>query len=103
MGKTCWTWKLFWWIIVACAALAFYLGLPGVTVLLGLFAVLLFVVDFRVTMSEHFRESASGRIAPEEGGSATRLIVYWGVIVLFARNLALSRRKSKCINGLKNR
>ncbi|MGB8420263.1 hypothetical protein [Paraburkholderia sp.] len=89
MGKACWTWKLFCWIIVACAALAFYLGVPGVTVVLGLVAVLLFVVDFRVTMSEHFRESAIGRIAREEGGPATRLIIYlaFGVALLLAAQL----------------
>ncbi|BFG80793.1 hypothetical protein PTKU46_88270 [Paraburkholderia terrae] len=81
MGKTCWTWKLLCWLVAACAALAFYSGLPAVAALLGLFAVMLFVVDFRVAMSEPFRESAIGRIAREEGGPTMRGIVYLALAI----------------------
>ncbi|WP_139253347.1 hypothetical protein [Burkholderia ubonensis] len=76
MGNTCWTWKLLCWLVAACAALAFYSDLAAVAVVLGLFAILLFVVDFRVTMSEPFRESMIGRIAREEGGTAMRATAY---------------------------
>lgn len=81
MGKTCWTWKLLCWLVVACAALAFYLGLPAVAVILGMVAIMLFVVDFRVAMSEPFRESAIGRIAREEGGPTMRGMVYLALAV----------------------
>lgn len=81
MGKTCWTWKLLCWLVVACAALAFYSGLPAVAVILGLLAIMLFIVDFRVAMSEPFRETAIGRIAREEGGPTMRGMVYLALAV----------------------
>ncbi|MXN79619.1 hypothetical protein GR157_33475 [Burkholderia sp. 4701] len=86
MGNTCWTWKLLCWLVAACAALAFYSELTAVAAVLGLFAILLFVIDFRVTMSEPFQESIIGRIAREEGGAAMRTTVYLalGLCLLFA-------------------
>jgi len=81
MVKTCWTWKLLCWLVVACAALAFYSGLPAVSVILVIVAIMLFVVDFRVAMSEPFRESAIGRIAREEGGPTMRGMVYLALAV----------------------
>lgn len=81
MGNTCWTWKLLCWLVVACAALTYYSGLPAVAVILGLLATALFVVDFRVAMSEAFRESAIGRIAREEGGASMRGMVYLALAV----------------------
>ncbi|TCK33338.1 hypothetical protein B0G84_7547 [Paraburkholderia sp. BL8N3] len=92
MANTCWTWKLLCWVVFACAALAFYSRLPAAAVILGLFAVLLFVVDFRVAMSEPFRESAIGRIAREEGGPTMRGMVYLAIAValLLAGQFVLS-------------
>ena len=81
MGKTCWTWKLLCWLVVACAALAFYSGLPAVSVLPGMVAIMLFVVDFRDAMSEPFRESAIGRVAREEGCLTMRGMVYLALAV----------------------
>lgn len=81
MERTCWTWKLLCWLVVACAALAFYSGLSAVAVVLGLLAIMLFVVDFRVAMSAPFRESAIGRIAREEGGPTMRGMVYLALAV----------------------
>lgn len=92
MGKTCWTWKLLCWLVFACAALAFYSGWPVVAVVLGLAAIVLFAVDFRVAMSEPFRESAIGRIAREEGGPTMRGMVYvaFAVALLLAGQFVLA-------------
>ncbi|ASL48844.1 hypothetical protein bAD24_p00715 (plasmid) [Burkholderia sp. AD24] len=76
MGKTSWAWKLLCWLIAACAALAFYSGLTAVAVVLGAFAILLFFVDFRVSMSESVADSTLGRIARQEGGLTIRGTVY---------------------------
>jgi hypothetical protein len=83
MGKTCWTWKLLCWVVAACAGLAFYSGLPAAAAALGVSAVMLFVVDFRVAMSEPFRESAVGRIAREEGG---RRCEEWSISLSLSRS-----------------
>lgn len=81
MGKTSWTWKLLCWLVAACAVLAFYTGMTAVSVVIGAFAVLLFIVDFRVSMSEPVRESALGRIAREEGGPTFRGMVYLALAI----------------------
>ncbi|WP_157658150.1 hypothetical protein [Burkholderia ubonensis] len=81
MGKTSWIWKLLCWVVLACAALAFYSGMTAVSAVIGVFAILLFVVDFRVSMSEPVRESTLGRIAREEGGPTVRWIVYLALAI----------------------
>jgi hypothetical protein len=74
-----------------CGLFAYFSGTPVAAAIIGVVAVLLFVVDFKVAMSEPIDESTLARVVREGGGPGLRVLAYLAIAVAIIVAVQLAR------------
>jgi len=76
MKNSALAWKFLVWVLFACAVMAYESRLIFVAIIIGAFAVFMFLVDIRVHMADAREESAIGSLLKEEGRGSIRWLLW---------------------------